>query len=145
MQKTGTAERERRYCRHGYEHGLAVARIAYAYLLEQGTGELNKEAVYAASLLHDIGRWLEYADGRDHALAGAELAGPLLAQCHFTSQEQGIIVRAIQEHRQDPGNQSLSPLGRALALADDWARDCRNCASQAGCYKFNVDMTRLEY
>lgn len=145
MQRMTAAERERRYCRHGYDHGLAVARIAYAYLLEQGTLEINKEVIYAAALLHDIGRWVEYAEGQDHAEAGAGLADPILDQCGFGPDETGSIVQSIREHRRDPGDHVLSQLGRALALADDWARDCRHCPSQAGCYKFSADSVNLVY
>ncbi|MDE6895781.1 MAG: HD domain-containing protein, partial [Lachnospiraceae bacterium] len=49
------AEKDRIFCRHSIEHLLDVARIMYIYNLEDGCG-LNRELIYAAALLHDIGR-----------------------------------------------------------------------------------------
>ena len=48
-------ERNRFFCRHGMEHLIAVARIAYIISLEEESG-ISKDIIYAASLLHDIGR-----------------------------------------------------------------------------------------
>nr|WP_236006098.1 HD domain-containing protein [Paradesulfitobacterium ferrireducens] len=143
LEKTEEMERERKFCKHGFEHGLAVARIAHAYLLEKGT-KPEREVVYAAGLLHDIGRWLEYETGKDHALASAELARPILAACGFSGSEIGIIEQGIREHRLH-GQPGLSALGEALALADDWARDCRSCTARADCYKFGDSMLRITY
>ncbi|MFZ3101088.1 MAG: HD domain-containing protein [Desulfitobacteriaceae bacterium] len=138
------AEKERRYCKHGFEHGLAVARIAHAFLLEQEETSLSKELIYAAALLHDIGRWVEYQTGEDHAQASARLAFPLLEECGYNSEEIKVIVKAISEHRAH-ADESLSTLGRALALADDWARDCRQCQAKDGCHKFSEQMLRIIY
>ncbi|HHY27570.1 MAG TPA: HD domain-containing protein [Desulfitobacterium dehalogenans] len=158
--KNKQAEEKRVYCRHGSDHGLAVARIAYIYLLERyiedrdsfseaGTNNANtrleesygvgKESIYASGILHDIGRWVEYESQEDHALAGARLARPILGDCGFTDVEIERIVLGILEHRLHPDKTS-SILGQALALADDWARDCKNCASQATCYKYTKAM-----
>jgi|SRR5690554_2802260 len=166
--KNQKAEEKRIYCRHGEDHGLAVARVAYIYLLENALAQkdlhngnfsegiswhrnqeesyeetfgiwLDKELVYGAGILHDIGRWVEYETGEDHALAGVRLAEPILQDCDFTETEQRIILEGIKEHRLDP-SQTSSLLGKALALADDWARDCRNCASKDTCYKYNKSM-----
>ncbi|NMA69191.1 MAG: HD domain-containing protein [Desulfitobacterium sp.] len=151
------AEEKRIYCRHGEDHGLAVARVAYIYILENllknisldrneeevfedafGVA-LNKELIYGAGILHDIGRWVEYETGEDHAQAGVRLAGPILQDCGFNEAEQKIILEGIQEHRLEP-SQITSILGKALALADDWARDCKNCSSKETCYKYNKSM-----
>lgn len=144
------AEEKRVYCRHGSDHGLAVARIAYIYFLEKyiennrkpSVLELTKEIVYAAGLLHDIGRWVEYENKEDHALASARLATPILKDCGFTEAEIERITLGIMEHRLSPDRTS-SLLGRALALADDWSRDCKNCLSQATCYKYTKAMEEI--
>lgn len=144
MDKIIDLEKKRRYCKHGYEHGLNVARIAYAYLLEKGDGRLPKEVVYAAALLHDIGRWVEYETGEDHAEASARLALPLLEGCGFQSEEIHVILKGIREHRRHEDT-TLSPLGEAIAKADDWSRDCRQCTVQTSCHKFNPRMKQIIY
>lgn len=144
MEKIDGLEKERLFCKHGFEHGLNVARIAYAYLLEKEELLLTKESVYAAAFLHDIGRWVEYQTGEDHAEASARLALPLLEACSFSLDDIQVILKGIREHRRHPeGNLTL--LGAALALADDWARDCRHCSVQALCYKYNQAMNQVMY
>ncbi|MHB8126010.1 MAG: HD domain-containing protein [Desulfitobacteriaceae bacterium] len=142
--KIAKAEKERKYCKHGFDHGLAVARIAYAFLLEQGETSMGKEVIYAAALLHDIGRWVEYETGEDHAQASSTLALPLLEECGYNYEEIKVIAKAIAEHNTHSG-ENLSILGRSLALADDWARDCRQCKAKNGCYKFSEQMMRIIY
>jgi len=144
LEKISVLEKERRFCKHGFEHGLNVARIAYAYLLESGEMVLSKESVYAAALLHDIGRWIEYGTGEDHAEASARLALPLLERCGFSTNEIQVILKGIREHRRHQEDH-LSLLGATLALADDWARDCRHCSGQALCHKYNQAMNRVLY
>ena len=144
MEMISGLEKERRFCKHGFEHGLNVARIAYSYMLEKGEVGLSREGVYAAGLLHDIGRWVEYQTGEDHAEASARLALPLLETSGFSSEEILVILQGIREHRRHHEDK-LSCLGKALALADDWARDCRHCSSQGECYKFNHTMKQIIY
>ncbi|SPF54202.1 conserved hypothetical protein [Candidatus Desulfosporosinus infrequens] len=144
MEKISGLEKERRFCKHGFEHGLNVARVAYAYMLETGEAILPKEVVYAAAFLHDIGRWVEYQTGEDHAEVSARLALPLLEVCQYSSEDIQIILQGIREHRRQPGD-NLTPLGEALALADDWARDCRHCSAQTQCYKFNYTMKQIMF
>jgi len=144
IEKINEFEKERRFCKHGFEHGLNVARIAYAYLLEKGNNALSKEGVYSAALLHDIGRWVEYQTGEDHAEASARLALPLLKECGFDSNDIQVILVGIREHRRHDED-NLSLLGEALAAADDWARDCRYCSAQEQCYKFELEMKQIIY
>lgn len=144
MEKNDAWEKERLFCKHGFEHGLNVARIAYAYLLEKGNLLILKESVYAAAFLHDIGRWVEYETGEDHAEVSARLALPLLEACRFSLGDIQVILKGIREHRKhSEGN--LTMLGAALALADDWSRDCRQCSVQARCYKYNQAMNQVMY
>lgn len=141
--RNALAETQRRFCRHGFDHGLAVARIAYIVLREEDNTSLSKEIIYAAGVLHDQGRWREYETGEDHADIGSELVKPILKDAGYSPEETEIIVQAIREHRRDPES-GLSPLGRALAYADDWARDCRSCRSQASCYKYSQEMNQIK-
>ncbi|WP_434510838.1 HD domain-containing protein [Desulfitobacterium sp. AusDCA] len=141
-QYNSQAEEKRAFCRHGLDHGIAVARIAYIYLLEQQNTSLSKEVIYAAGLLHDLGRWREYETGEDHALAGAELVKPIIQDSGFSIDELETITQGIREHRLNPEGK-MSLLGRALAYADDWARDCRNCLIKEACYKYTEQMDEI--
>lgn len=141
--KNAQAEVNRTFCKHGFDHGLSVARIAYIYLLEEKGALISKELVYAAAVLHDLGRWQEYATGEDHALVAIELVQPILKDSGFMPEEAKIILQGIREHRLDP-KQEISLLGRALAYADDWARDCRSCMCQTECYKYSPEMDEIK-
>ena len=76
------AEEERFFCRHTMEHFLDVARLMYIYNLEEGAG-LDKELIYAAALLHDIGRYEQISQGTPHHISGARIAGEILKACIY--------------------------------------------------------------
>lgn len=139
-------EVNRRFCRHDFQHMLDVARICYIMVLESGEvgrlveehglsgREAVKEIVYAAGLVHDIARWLQYETGADHAEAGAGLARPLLTRAGFAGAEVEAIAAAVREHRSEAAKTTL--LGRRLSLADDLSRPCFQCRVRDECYKF---------
>ena len=83
---SGSRNRTRVFCLHGIEHSLDVARIGYIKNLEQGLS-FRQDVIYAMALLHDIGRCEEYASGKSHHEAGAELARPILLACGYTEHE----------------------------------------------------------
>ena len=62
-------EKDRIFCCHQMPHLLDVARIAYILNMEQDLG-LEKEVIYAASILHDIGKYAQYEDGTPHEQSG---------------------------------------------------------------------------
>lgn len=134
LQRTGQHEEGRSFCRHTFGHLLDVARIAWILCLERGL-DIPRPLVYAAALLHDIGRFAQYEDSsKDHAEESAVLAEPLLTRYGFDNGEITAIQRAIRAHRQPP--QAIGdPLGALLAEADDLARPCYDCAARTGCYK----------
>lgn len=68
------AEKERIFCRHQMSHLLDVARIAYIRNLEKGYG-FRKDVIYAAAVLHDIGKALQYEEKVPHEIAGERIAG----------------------------------------------------------------------
>ena len=68
MERLAEYEKDRIFCRHGIEHLLDVARIAYIENLEKNSG-ISKEIIYGAALLHDIGRYLQYTEGIPHEKA----------------------------------------------------------------------------
>ena len=61
-------EKDRKFCRHQMGHLLDVARIACIRNLEEGLG-LDKEIIYAAAVLHDIGKSLQYEKKIPHETA----------------------------------------------------------------------------
>lgn len=133
------AEKDRRFCRHDLQHFLDVARISYIYSLEDG-GVLPKDIVYAAALLHDIGRLEEITAGTPHDEAGAKISGRILADCGFSPEETDVIVSAILEHRnghQAEAQEACAGTGRRLAQylykADKISRPCFQCGAAAEC------------
>ena len=145
VDKNAEKEADRRFCCHGFQHLVDVARIAYILMLENGdiekfaaANDLNRrtarEIVYAAALLHDIGRWQEYETGQDHAGLSAELAVDILAEAGFSRIESDLITAAIAEHRRWKDEMSL--LGQYLYKADKLSRLCSRCEAADECYKF---------
>lgn len=123
------AEKTRIFCCHGLSHLLDTARIAYIQALEQQL-PLEKELIYAAALLHDLGRAEQYRMGTPHHEAGPRLAAPILWDAGFTQQEAGQILDAIQSHR---SREHTSSLGELLYRADKASRCCFACSAQGEC------------
>lgn len=124
-------ERERVFCRHGIEHLLAVARLAQVYNLEEQLG-LSKELIYAAALLHDIGRGDQYRDGTPHDQAGVRYGAKILGDCGFSRGEQEVLLEAIAGHRSQNSATKRSLRGM-LYRADKKSRPCFCCSAAAEC------------
>lgn len=125
------AEQNRIFCRHSMEHLLDVARLMYIYSLEDNC-RLDKELIYAAALLHDIGRYEQIAYGTPHHTAGAMIAGAILTQCGFSTEDTNRIQNAIARHR-TPDIQSEDPLSYYLYRADKQSRNCFCCPASREC------------
>lgn len=136
QQRIEELEKNRIFCKHGISHSLDVARILYILVLEQGC-DLPKDVIYAAALLHDIGRAVQYEDGRPHHEAGMEIAATVLEDCGYTTSEISMIMGAIMAHKNcqplsdDKQGDSLQSL---LYQADKLSRNCFDCKAQADCY-----------
>lgn len=125
------AEKERIFCKHGLEHCLDVARILYIMVLEEGL-PYEKELVYAAGLLHDIGRYDEYTRKVSHHEAGVHVAEEILADCQFCANERYIILNAIEKHKDfHEGGERFCQL---LYQADKLSRCCYLCDAWQECY-----------
>lgn len=102
MRRIEDAEQTREFCKHGMTHLLDVARIAWIFNLERGLG-FDREVVYAAALLHDIGRAEQYATGEDHDVAGVRIATDILDglpdALRFSADERAAILAAVFGHR----------------------------------------------
>lgn len=125
-------ERDRVFCRHGIGHLLDTARIAWVFNLEYNLG-FRKEAVYAAALMHDIGKDEQYERGIPHEEASARIAREILDDmgAAFDEAECDAIVAAIREHRRLPEGASL--LGTMLYDADKASRMCFACSMREDC------------
>lgn len=130
--KTKKLEEDRIFCHHDLNHLLDVCRISWILNLEEKL-LIDKEKIYAAALLHDIGRWVEYETGQDHAIASGELAESILDRCGFSDNEKVDIIRAIKNHRKKEHSTDLS---RILYKADKLSRPCFNCEAISQCKRF---------
>lgn len=133
LKKNITAEKDRTFCRHNLQHFLDVARVGYIIALEKNM-EVEKEQLYAAALLHDIGRWKQYIDGSDHAIISGEIAKIILEECSFTEEEVTAIVEAIRKHRK--GENLKTSLDIALYEGDKQSRLCIDCIAIDDCKRF---------
>ena len=124
-------EAGRKFCLHGLEHSLDVARIGYIRSLEAGYS-IKQDVIYAMALLHDIGRCEEYASGKSHHEAGAMLADPILLACGYNEEERKAICDAISCHKAPSGKEKI--LSSLLYDADKLSRNCFACVSNAQCY-----------
>lgn len=141
--KLSKAEINRSFCRHQMSHYLNVARIAYIYNLEQNLG-FRKEVIYAAAILHDIGKYKQYKKKIPHEIASAEIAEVILKdlpEAYFTEEEKKQIVRAVLEHRKM--KEDMSDLGRLLYISDKKSRACYMCPAEQEC-DWSIEKKNME-
>lgn len=133
-------EANRKFCKHDLDHFLDVARIAYILVLENKI-DIGKEEVYAAALLHDIGRWAEYAGEKPHDEASADIAYEILEESGFNESERKIIMEAIKGHRieKDGG----ADFARLFYKSDKLARKCYDCKVVKEC-KWKSEMKNIK-
>lgn len=152
-------EKDRIFCKHGVDHLLEVARLCYIYCLEDGvidpskgqsTSLINREIIYAAALLHDIGRHQQRVAGIPHDEAGAQLARQIMGECDFGEHEIEMVVNAISKHRDrehlHDDATSLSKWEKMaiyLARADKKSRQCWACDALEEC-NWSDEMKNME-
>ena len=131
LQSIQELEKGRIFCKHNAAHFMDVARLAYLENLERHLG-IEKEWIYAAALLHDIGRHLEYTKQIPHDKASAMLAPEILQDCDFSPKETETIVNAIQLHctAKTADRQDLAGL---IYRADKKSRACLFCQAEPYC------------
>lgn len=131
IEKIKTCEQSRAFCRHNTVHFLDVARIAWILNLEKNLG-IDKELIYATALLHDIGRFVQYDTGEDHATVSARLAPTILDDCGFTEKEKALVIDAIAKHRVLE-NTGVDDLTTIIYRADKLSRACYFCEVEKDC------------
>ena len=98
LQQIAKLEQQRIFCCHGLEHLLDVARIAWIMTLEQHL-PLEKDIVYGAALLHDLGRYQQYEHQIPHHEASAALALEILPDAGYSLEETAMITAAFSAKR----------------------------------------------
>ena len=128
------AERTRIFCCHQMEHLLDVARIAYIRNLEEDL-KIDKELLYTAAILHDIGKSLQYREHIPHEIAGARIAEEILDTLPegfcYTAEEKEEILTAIRGHRRE--REDMTTLERLLYECDKKSRNCFACPAEKEC------------
>lgn len=130
LAKNSQWEKDRIFCKHNMEHFMDVARIAYIMVLEKGL-DIRKDIIYAAALLHDIGRFRQYENGTPHEKASADIAPEILADSGFSEKETDKILKAILDHRKYDGEHGN--LSYILYKSDKLSRACYSCGSASLC------------
>ena len=131
MEANAVKEQGRIFCRHNMSHVLDVARIAYILNMEE-EHQVSKDMIYAAALLHDIGRHVQYETGEKHAYVSARLAPEILRNCGFEKDEIAEIVDAIYHHS-DKTEIDDKGLRTLIAKADRTSRACFACQAAEEC------------
>lgn len=130
MEKLEKLEENREFCRHGINHSLDVARIAYIMTLEKGF-DYSKDIIYAIALLHDIGRVMQYEKGVSHHEGSVILAKEILKDTSYDDEEISIIIEAIKNHR---NKENASEFNKLIFKSDKLSRNCFMCKSYDECY-----------
>lgn len=124
-------EKDRELCGHDLAHFIDVARIATILSLEEGF-DLTRDHIYAAALLHDIGRHIQYEDGTPHEIASAALSVAILEAAGYNMDEVESIRIAILNHR-NAAIKEEKTLSGVIYRADKLSRNCYSCAASALC------------
>lgn len=130
VKKLEALEKNRIFCGHDMEHFMSVARIAVMLCAEKSL-EVDKDVIYSAALLHDIGRVEEYINGSPHDLAGAETAAEILDEIGCPEDKKADIIKLILSHRCYGGEES-SPES-IFYTADKLSRLCFCCKAKDKC------------
>jgi uncharacterized protein len=131
--ETEELEKDRVFCHHDMDHFLDVARIATMIASDEDI-DVPRDMIYAAALLHDIGRGEQYRSKTPHEEASARLAPAILADCDFSDEEIRNISEAIRQH----GNEAVKDepdLTGLLYRADKASRKCYMCKAVDQCHK----------
>lgn len=131
LEKIKKAEQKRIFCCHDMVHFLDVARIGMILNLQENL-QIPEDLLYAAALLHDIGKHEQYSAGTPHEKASARIAPGILKDCGYTTEEIKMITDAILLHRtMDIAKEP--DLNGILYRADKASRACFACAEEKNC------------
>ena len=131
LKRNKAEELDREFCCHDMGHFLDVARIGTILSLEEGEA-VDRDLIYAAALLHDIGKNLQYTQGVPHEQASAQISHVILPECGFDEKESSAIIDAILSHR-DAAAAGSGGLKGLLYRADKASRACFACDAEPKC------------
>lgn len=131
LKEIDEAEKERRFCRHGLDHLVSVARIGALIAADEGL-KISRDKIYATALLHDIGRWSLLEQESDHSEAGALYAEKILRRAGYSEEDISEITHAIRCHGEDTERENS--LAWLLYKADKMSRSCFNCDVYEECF-----------
>ncbi len=117
-------------CRHEETHFLAVARLAWIRCMERKI-PVEKELLYIAAFLHDIGKGRQYREQIPHEEASAEYAEQILREEGFSKEEISYVCGLIRSHRKLQGNED--ELQQIFYQADKQSRACFCCPARNLC------------
>ena len=118
---------------HAFEDGsLPISEEKELHAFEDRSLPISEEIVYAAALVHDIGRYRQYEDGTPHEEASAALAADILLDSGFDEKETHVIIDAVRSHR-NAGIAEEKSLRGLLYRADKLSRACFACPAQGDC------------
>ena len=127
-------EKDRIFCCHQMIHLLDVARIAYIANLEQNLG-FDKEVIYTAAVLHDIGKSFQYKWRIPHEIAGEKVANEILntlpEDVNYTEEEKALILKAVRGHRRK--QEDMEPIEQLFYESDKRSRMCFACKAEKQC------------
>ena len=150
IRKTEEYEKNREFGHHDMQHFLDVARVGMLINLTEGYN-IPKDMIYAAALLHDVGRDVQYEDGTPHDIASVDITKDIftrigddiknecadngerdLSKLFYTKEEQEEILAAIGDHRNKDIRMEKSLAG-LLYRADKESRPCYFCKAYEEC------------
>lgn len=123
-------EADRIYCKHNLDHFLDVARVTMLVCADFDI-PADKDVVYLAALMHDLGR-LDKGQA-DHPVASAQLADQWLEAIDFPADRRPEVIRLIEGHGWR-GPAVPSNLLEAFSLADSLSRPCYQCPATDSCH-----------
>ena len=92
--------------------------------------------IYAAAVLHDIGKVLQYEEGIPHEISGERIASEILDSLTdenaFFKTEKTMILTAIRGHRKL--RKEPEALERLLYESDKASRTCFACPAEPQCH-----------
>ena len=146
LNKIDEFEKNRKFCRHNLAHFLDVARIGSIILAQQkidnseSIQNIADENIYAAALLHDLGRARQYEKGAPHEIASADIAKKILPDCGFYDDEIEKIVSAILYHKGETDKYPAKDysIEAILYRADKLSRCCFACDMRKDC-KWSIE------
>lgn len=122
-------EHKRIFCKHDMPHFIEVGKIMEMENEKEDLG-YSREVIWAASLLHDLGKSVQYKDETPHHIAGQEIARTILRECDYSDSDIEDICKAIKEHSGFDKKMGLSEL---LRKSDKLSRRCFECKAYKDC------------